>query len=199
MSVPENVSYVSVCTKIYWIEDHSVWDLNLIAYWLYEVTSLSSGTYASIFFEIQNRNNSTRTGKYEDIDFVLSYMSNVATTEEPGLLATQLSNYINYAVISNAKAIRAFNIFYINQGPAIAQNPPPVLLARKSSYYTLEGQIRPSRVDVSVFMDIRKYTAFSYVSNLIITDNTDGKWVYNYVYAPMFTEFYMPTFEVATP
>ena len=116
------------------------------------INLLAIYSYFNIFrragiFEIQRKENYTKTGKFSEItaDLFDTYYGNVEVCEEPAFLVSEWNNSISLAVISSIGTLRAHNIFYMNSGGYFGifdyDHPPPVSLARRNGNYYLEAQI----------------------------------------------------------
>ncbi|RLF08235.1 MAG: hypothetical protein DRJ64_01440, partial [Thermoprotei archaeon] len=151
-------------------------------------------------FELQRKNNYTKAGEFEDIHWNLLYLSYVETVRNAGFLSSEWNNTISLSVVSNIGTLRTQNIFYMNSGGyPLGDHPPPFLLARKESKYYIESLLKAPRASLSILLEIKKNTALFFPTVIRITSHAEGRWVYHYLFTPMFLEPYMPTFEVSVP
>ena len=194
VNIINGVSYVPIHTRVYWLQDKSIMDSSLTAYWLYIISSKASN---DMFFELQRKNNHTKVGEFEDIQWNWLYLSYVETVRNTGFLSSEWNDTISLAVVSNLEALRTQNIFYMNSGGyPLGDHPPPFLLARKESKYYIESLLKAPRASLSILFEIKKNTALFFPTVIQITDHAEGLWAYHYLFTPMFLEPYMPTFNV---
>ena len=205
VEISDNVNYVPVLTRIYWLEDKKVTEDPLKGYWLYVISSRGS-EYIPYHYEVMGYANSSKQGDFDDLSS-LEYIEGVS------VIHSQWNDKICLSSMLNFGTLRTAHIFSINTGyycilfdPIIThsclkkiKHPPPVALVRHSDKYSLEVQTKPTaslQYIGYVFLSVKKGSAFYFIPILFSHSKTEGGWVYSYLYTPMFLEPYMPTFNV---
>ncbi len=192
LEVADNITYIPVITKVFWMVDKSILQEGLMGYWLYMISSKSTDDYVPEFFEIIGEENMTKVGKFADI-------SDIEYIRDVKFIHSQWSENVCISTVLNFATLRTAYILYINQD---SNHPPPISHVReRNDKYFLGIQIKPTEPDILsflyCFLSVKKYTALSFTPIIMSNNQTDGIWVYSYLYTSMFLEPYMPTFNVS--